>query len=284
MAVNKKYWEVVQSNVLLHSSVAGHYNTSEPHFRPENIARVESILIKIIKSVQGRRLLDLGCGTGFIISIAKNHVQEITGIDVTQEMLEKVDTTGNCRITLLQHDTGTVSLPAESFDVATGYSFFHHLYDIVPTLKTAFKALRKGGKLYADLEPNYYFWKEINKLTREGNYDFIVKREIEAVTYKDEDIAKTFGVNEEVFNSAEYGKSTKGGFKEELLLKVLKQIGFRDVEFQYNWFIGQGVLINDDRYSKEERFKYAQVMDDILQRAKPLSRSLYKYLGFMASK
>ena len=284
LMVNNKYWEVVHANVMLHSAISNDYDSCEPHFRPENIARVDERLRKIIDSVRGKRLLDLGCGTGFIISIAKKYVGHITGVDVTQQMLDRVDTRGDCEIKLIKHDTGSVPLPEESFDVATGYSFFHHLYDITPTLKTAFKALKKGGKLYADLEPNFYFWKEISKLDRDGAYDLIVKREIEATTYKDEDIEKNFGVKKQIFNDAEFGKSMKGGFKEEELRKVLLKTGFRQVEIQFNWFIGQGALINDHRFSKAERFKYAEVMDQMLQRAMPLTRSLFKYMAFIATK
>ena len=43
------------------------------------------------------------------------------------------------------------------------------------------------------------------------------KREIEMVTYKDEDIEKNFGVDKDVFNAAEYGKNIKGGFRAEEL-------------------------------------------------------------------
>ena len=279
-----KYWEVVEANIIVHSAMSDQYTTCEPHFRPENIAVVESRLAAIIKSVQGQSLIDLGCGTGFIINIAKKYVNRITGVDVTQAMLDRVDKSGSCEIHLINHDTGSVVVPPASFDVATAYSFLHHLYDIEPTLKTAFNALKKGGKLYVDLEPNFYFWQELNKLNRDGDYDSIVKREIESVCYKDEEIARNFGLEKETFNDAEFGKSTKGGFKDEELTEMLEKIGFRNLEFHYYWFLGQGVLINEEKYSREDRFQYAGVMNEILQRALPVSRPFYKYLGFVATK
>lgn len=140
------------------------------------------------------------------INIGKKYVDEIYGVDVTQAMMDKVDLTGNCKIKLINNDTGTVDTGVQDFDIVTAYSFLHHLYNIEPTLKTAYNALKSGGKFYADLDPNYYFWEGVNKLDRDGNYDPIIKREIEAVTYKDEDIEKNFGVNKEVFNTAEFGK------------------------------------------------------------------------------
>jgi ubiquinone/menaquinone biosynthesis C-methylase UbiE len=284
MENKEKYQEVIKANIELHSKMSDHYSTCEPHFRPENVAKVEAKLKSVIDSVNGKQLLDLGCGTGFMINIAKKYVTNITGVDVTQAMMDKVDLSGNAKINLINHDTGSVKLEAGTYDVVTAYSFLHHLYDIGPTLNTAVNALKKGGKFYADLDPNFYFWEGVNKLDRNGNYDAIVKREIEAVTYKDEDIENTFGVKKEIFNNAEFGKNIEGGFKEEDLKSKLVKAGFSKVEVFYHWYIGQGFLINDEKMPKEERFKHAETMDAVLQKVLPLSKNLFKYVGFIATK
>jgi len=273
---------VIDANIALHTRLAGEYN-NEPHFRPENVQKVEAQIARLVKQTQARRLLDLGCGTGFVINIAKHYVNEVHGVDVTQAMMDRVDCSGPARIVLHQHDTG-IFQPPGAFDMVTAYSFLHHLYDIAPTLRTAYNALRPGGVFYADLEPNYYFWDGINQLDRAGNYDGIVRREIEMVTYKDEDIEKTFGVDKDIFNHAEYGKSIANGFREEQLKGLMNEIGFGQVEVFYHWFIGQGALINDAQYERSERFKHADVMSQMLQRMMPLSRGLFKYIGFVAKK
>lgn len=278
------YQKVIEANIALHSRMSDDYSTCEPHFRPENIQKVEDKLKPVIEATNAKRLLDLGCGTGFMINIAKKYVQEIHGVDVTQAMMDKVDKSGNATIVLHNHDTGSFPVEEGSFDVVTGYSFLHHLYDVVPTLQTAYKALRSGGQFYADLDPNYYFWEGVNQLDRNGQYDGIVKREIEMVTYKDEDIEKNFGVDKDVFNQAEFGKNIKGGFREEELVAALKKIGFTDVQFFYHWFIGQGKLINDESMDKTARFAHAEVMHDYLLKAMPLTRNLFKYVGFVATK
>ncbi|MBX9783541.1 MAG: class I SAM-dependent methyltransferase [Chitinophagaceae bacterium] len=279
-----KYEEVITANISLHSKMADDYSTCEPHFRPENVEKVERKLSTLFREVNARKLLDLGCGTGFIINIAKKYVQHIDGVDVTQAMLHKVDLSGNAVINLHNSDTGSFPAVPGTYDIVTGYSFLHHLYDIKPTLKTAFTALKDGGKLYCDLDPNYYYWESIHQLDRNGSYDTIVKREIEMVTYKDEDIEKNFGVSKDTFNNAEFGKNIAGGFKEENLIADLKAAGFREVQILYYWFLGQASLINDTWGTKEERIKYADVMDSVLQRSLPVSRNLYKYMGFVATK
>jgi ubiquinone/menaquinone biosynthesis C-methylase UbiE len=283
MTEEERYQEVIRANIALHTRVSVDYNTCEPHFRPENVANVERKLLQVIQATSAKRLLDLGCGTGFIIQIAKKHVAEVHGVDVTQAMLDKVDRSGPAKIVLHTADSGAAPVEAGSFDVATSYSFLHHLYDIGPTLKTAYRALRKGGQYYVDLDPNYHFWEAINALDRSGKYDAIVKREIEQVTYKDEDIEKQFGVSPDVFNKAEHGK-TQGGFTEEMLRRKCAEAGFSHVEVFFEWFIGQGSLINDPAIATDKRFEYAAQVHALLQRAMPLSRNLFKYIGFVATK
>jgi len=282
----KEIQDVIQANIELHSKMSGDYNTCEPQYRPENLNRVEDALKEAIDQCGAKKMLDLGCGTGFLIDMGKKYVEEITGVDVTQAMMDRVDKSGSCKIELINHDTGTVPLKEGYYDIATAHSFLHHLYDINPTIQTAAKALKKGGIFFSELDPNFYFWEAIGKLDREGQYSPTVKREIEMTTYKDEDIEAEFGVQKEVFNTAEYGKNIKGGFKEEELVTSLKDAGFSEVKINYHWYIGQAGLINNDNFggTRDERIKNSNQFDEVLADLVPLSRHLYKYIGFVAIK
>jgi hypothetical protein len=111
-----------------------------------------------------------------------------------------------------------------------------------------------------------------------------VQREIESVRFKDEEIEVKFGVSREVFNHAEFGKDIAGGFREEDLRKQLLDAGFTDVEFHYDWFLGEGFLINSAAAPRRQLLEQASLIHDALQRAMPVSRDLFKYLGFVATK
>ncbi len=278
------YSKVVEANIALHTRLAGEYNSCEPQFRKENLDRVEAILRSTLERAKCERMLDLGCGTGFVIDLAKHHTRHITGVDVTQAMLDRVDRTGPATIELHNHDTGSFEPEAGTYDVVTAYSFLHHLYDIRPTLRTAYKALREGGVFYADQDPNFYFWEAIGKLERHGDHHATVRREIEMTSYKDEDIEKEFGVSKDIFNQAEFSKNIKGGFTEEELRAQLLEVGFRKVEVFHYWYIGQAGMVNDPRYSKEQNLRQAELTGEMLQQIMPLSRPLFKYLGFFATK
>lgn len=276
--------KVIDANIAVHSRLASQYQQCEPHFRPENVAKVERRLAALAAEIHAKNMLDLGCGTGFMINIAKPHVRHIVGVDVTAAMLERVDRSGPARIETVNHDTGTYPAAPGTFQLVTAYSFLHHLAELPPTFKTASRALAPGGKFYADLDPNFYFWESIYHLERGGDYHALVQREIEAVTFKDEEIEAKFGVSREIFNHAEYGKDMAGGFKEEALREELQAAGFSRVEFHYHWFLGEGFLINSGTAPREELMKQATIINDALQRALPVSRNLFKYLGFVATK
>lgn len=285
--MNDRYSQVIQANIAVHSMLAAGYAKTEPHFRPENLAIVDANLRRLAAETSAASLLDLGCGTGFVINLAKQYVKRIVGVDVTRAMLDQVDRSGPAAIELHEHDTGSFATEPGTFDLVTAYSFLHHLYDIKPTLATAAKALRPGGRFYADLDPNFYFWDAISKLEttgRPGGYDPIVTREIDAVAHKDDQMHKDYGIPNAVFNDAEYGKDIAGGFKEEDLRASLLEVGFTDVSFTYYWYLGQASVVNDEARPREERLASAALVDSVLQRVMPLSRPLYKYIGFVATR
>src|SRR5882762_8000916 len=89
---------VIEANIAVHSKLADRYQTCEPHFRPENVAKVERRLSALVRETRAENLLDLGCGTGFVINIAKKYLRSITGVDVTQAMLDRVDCSGPAKI------------------------------------------------------------------------------------------------------------------------------------------------------------------------------------------
>ncbi len=148
--------DVIEANIAVHSALAQVYEKDEPHFRPENKAKVSQRLAKLAARNGNGALLDLGWGTGFIIDLARPYFKSIRGIDVTKAMLDQVK--------LDDHDIevhlGQVEdLPFEdeSFNAATAYSFVDHLEDPSAMLREASRVLKPSGCLYIDLAPNRFY-------------------------------------------------------------------------------------------------------------------------------
>ncbi|GAB4143231.1 MAG: hypothetical protein Tsb0016_12150 [Sphingomonadales bacterium] len=269
--------EVMRANIEVHSRLVEDYD-KEPHFRPENRAKVRAVLEQLQIDTQGKRLLDLGCGTGFIINLAHDLFDDIHGVDLTPAMLAKIDTSpGN--ITLHNIPAEALPFPDASFDVVTAYAFLHHLEDYATVLAEAFRVLRPGGKLYVDLDPNRGFWHAIADAERQGDTrSAIVAREIGAALHVDEAVAAQFGIAERVINLAEYTKSILGGIDAEEFAGHCRHIGFATCETRYQWFLGQGSVMHG------RSFELADEIESYLNDTLPLSAHLFKYLRFIVTK
>ncbi len=273
--------DVVRSNVAVHTRMAEIYDRDEPHFRPENKAKVQRNLLRVVERTGSECLLDIGCGTGFVISLLAETFDEIHGLDPTSAMLEKVDTSkGN--ITLHEGVAEDLPFPDGSFDLVTAYSVLHHLADHRPVLAEVFRVLRPGGVFYVDLEPNRAYWSAVadaETRSQQGTeLDEIVAREVRSVLHIDEDAHERFGIDPETFRAAEYIKSRLGGFEPEEFDRDTRAAGFSACEATHEWFMGQAVLMHSPSPAD------AAAVEAHLRRLLPISASLFKYLRFEAVK
>src|SRR5947209_19822576 len=160
--------DVIAANIEVHPRMASTYQSNEPHFRPENRAKVRRVLETLAARAGGGRLLDVGCGTGFVIDLARDLFRRIDGVDVTPAMLERVDCSGG---NVHLHEANAEALPFASatFDMASSYAFMHHVADHVAILREVRRLLKPGGLFYVDLEPNKLFWRAMVELEQRGD-------------------------------------------------------------------------------------------------------------------
>lgn len=278
--------EVIEANKIVHTQLSEVYNKNEPHFRQENVRAVRQKLQRLIGDKAGLRVLDMGCGTGFIVDILREQECLIHAIDVTPAMLGKVKKDGLAEVHVYEADSGTFDGEANFYDLITAYSFIHHLYEIESTLSNAYRMLKPGGHLYIDLEPNFYYWEALRNLPKSANYSDVILREIAQTVDKDSEIEKEYGIEKNIFNAAEFGKNIKGGLKADEVSNLLNSIGFQNVQVKYNWFLGHGKIINNEALdpNKDLRLRYGDICEESFRECLPLSRHLFKYLEFIASK
>jgi len=96
----------------------------------------------------GLRVLDLGCGTGTLASMAARRGAEVTGLDADAAALHLArKNAGPLAVTLVEGLSSTAELPQESFDVVLSSLFFHHLAGEAKrtTMRRAYGWLRPGG-------------------------------------------------------------------------------------------------------------------------------------------
>lgn len=264
---------VVSANRRVHSQLADQYNETEPHFRPENQAKVRRRLEQIAADAPNReRMLDLGCGTGFLIDLAKDLFGRIDGIDATPAMLDRVDrTSGN--VWVQQGLVEELPFGDCTFDVVTAYSFLDHVADPSLVLHEAARVLKPGGRLYVDLIPNRVFWNAIFSAAESPNrpFDEILEREINELVNHEQKLEEQFGIDPVDWQFAEPAKADSKGFDAETLIAEAEQAGFR-AEITFEWFLGQAVAMHGTSMGA------AETIDNHLRRLDPLSSHLYKYI------
>jgi SAM-dependent methyltransferase len=93
---------------------------------------------------EARRLLDVGCGTGAFLSVAR-HAYACCGVDVSAEAVAVVRE--DLDVDVLAGDLATVDLPAGSFDVVTLFDAIEHVPDPHGVLVAARRLLSPRGIL-----------------------------------------------------------------------------------------------------------------------------------------
>lgn len=274
--------DVLKANVEIHTSLIDIYN-DEPHFRPENLRKVSAILAglreRVAPTVQGKaRMLDMGCGTGFLLGLAEPLFDELHGVDITPSMLEKIDLSSG-KITLHQVQAEQTPFEDASFDLVTAYSFMDHLYDLRPFLAEVFRVLKPGGVFYGDQNANRAFWRAVGALPGDpAAYPPLVRREMTAGLRVEEEYAKTRDIDTEAFRVAEYIKSQQDGIDADEVLAIAREIGFRDAVARYDWFLGQGNVLHGQGPAA------AELVEAHLREVAPLGNHLFKYLRFDLTK
>lgn len=261
---------VIAANIAVHSHIVERYG-EEPHFRPENQAKVKARLSALRARSPGGRLLDVGCGTGFIITLAADLFDEIHGVDITPAMLAKVDLSpGN--ITLHTAQAEALPFDAAQFDAMTAYSFIDHLLDYRLLLAEAARVLRPGGRFYIDLIPNRAFWQSMAALGRDNSVDLppTISREVEVALHNDERLARELGVARHDAQLLEPSKE-KGGIDGDALVADALAAGFGDATLHYEWYLGQAGVLHG------QSAETAEAVDRYLQSLLPFTRNLYKY-------
>lgn len=116
------------------------------------------------------KLLDVSCGTGeLLLELSKRKsalLENLFGVDFSEEMLTKAREKLSSRITLQQADVHDLPFKAESFDFATSTEAFHHYYNQEKALSELVRVTKKGGKVIVVdanffLQPIHYLFQKL---------------------------------------------------------------------------------------------------------------------------
>ncbi|SNY63693.1 class I SAM-dependent methyltransferase [Enterobacter sp. CC120223-11] len=111
-------------------------------------------LQQMLPEIQGKQIIDLGCGYGWFCRWAQQQgAAHVLGLDVSEKMLARArEMTPGTEINYQLADLETLALEPASLDLAYSSLALHYLQNIDGLFTTLFQALKPGGKLVFSAE------------------------------------------------------------------------------------------------------------------------------------
>lgn len=115
-----------------------------------------TVMRRVALALEGRDVLELGCGTGKNTTFLAEHAKRVVAVDFSEGMIvrahERIVTSN---VEFLRHDVREVwPVPAASFDVVVGNLILEHVHDLAVVFFEAARVLRPGGQFFfCELHP-----------------------------------------------------------------------------------------------------------------------------------
>lgn len=112
----------------------------------------------LLPNLEGKRVLDLGCGFGWFARWARQHgAGHVLGIDLSQNMIARARAdTDDPGIEYMVADLERVELPEASIDFAYSSLAFHYLEKFDRPARTVYHALVPGSRFILTIEHPIY--------------------------------------------------------------------------------------------------------------------------------
>lgn len=135
---------------LLQEFYAEDYDRTS-YLSPITIKRYEDLLDSFEPLRKTNKLLDVGCGYGFFLEIAKKKGWEVYGTELSTEAAEQLRAKG---INMFVGEFQNYECDPETFDVIVSIEVIEHINNPIAYVEKAHFLLRKGGKFYLST-PNF---------------------------------------------------------------------------------------------------------------------------------
>lgn len=117
--------------------------------------KVGQIFTKCLKEYPPpQRVLDLGCGTGFVIKRLSERGYHCTGVDAADEML-RIARRENPNSIIRKSDAGRLPFKNGSFDIISSIELLRYIKDREKCVQEMHRVLKPGGICMVTLAPRY---------------------------------------------------------------------------------------------------------------------------------
>lgn len=146
---NERLDERLKRESRFHDDKYGTHQHYPRHYVVGPTQHVYQKLRKKLQDVRGKRIIEYGCGEGWITADLARMGAKVDAFDVsetavsnTRSVLRGASVESNCTLAVMPAEK--LTYPDESFDLAVGFAIIHHL-DLSLALKELHRVLKPGG-------------------------------------------------------------------------------------------------------------------------------------------
>ena len=108
---------------------------------------LDTWMLDALGDVSDKSVIDIGCGEGRFCRLLSDLGAEVTGVDLTEALIERAREVGSKRETYLLGDAEDLEGVADDgFDLAVSYVVLVDLVDYRRSIREAYRVLRPGGR------------------------------------------------------------------------------------------------------------------------------------------
>lgn len=124
----------------------------------------------LIPGIHGAKVLDLGCGYGWLCRWAREEgAEEVLGVELSENMLNKAKQfPEDSAITYLRADLETLTLSPKTFQVAYSSLTLHYLKNLPELVAQVYQSLTPGGSFVFSVEHPIYTSPRNPRFTHDG--------------------------------------------------------------------------------------------------------------------
>lgn len=150
----RRFWEahpVAESAIHSRSNGYDYFRTFDNLRESEDVEPYAfSNRVHGYEESRGKRVLDYGCGNGYVLAQYARQGAEVCGVDLTRKAVDlstrRFELMG-FQGSFLQTDGRTLPFDDNTFDVACSMGVLHHIPDPRPVLEDLHRVLKPGGRI-----------------------------------------------------------------------------------------------------------------------------------------
>lgn len=118
-------------------------------YKPHNAEYERPAFLKVMPDVNGKMVLDAGCGTGSLTQWLLDHGATVFGVDGSPHMLEQARKRIKDKATFMLHDFRDPLdfIEKDTMDLVTSSLVMHYLDEVEPVFREFHRILKPGGFL-----------------------------------------------------------------------------------------------------------------------------------------